>query len=353
MTELLAFLKNLITTPGLSGYESPIRQLIEEVWRPLTNEMTVSRLGSLHALKRGSAAEPRSSLMITAHMDIIGLMVTSISDEFLHVTEVGGIDPRVLPGQPVTVHGRKELPGLIVQPPAHLLPPENNHGPVKLENLLVDLGLEGAEVKRLVRPGDLVSFAQPPIEMQDEVLVGRSLDNRASIAVLTGCLQELKSRPLRWDLWAVASTQEEETLGGGATSTYQLHPDLAVILDVTFASSPGSSGYKTFPMGEGLTLGYGPNVHPALHKAFKELAEKLEIPCKDEFMPRHSGTEAYSIQVAAEGMPTMIIGIPIRYMHTQVEMVSMKDISRTGRLLAEFTASLDEKFMDKLNWSDG
>lgn len=352
MNELLSFLKDLIQAPGLSGYESPVRSLIEAAWSPLTDELSTSRLGSLHALKRGAAPAPRRSLLISAHMDIIGLMVTGISDGFLHVTEIGGIDPRVLPGQPVTVHGRKDLPGLVVQPPAHLLPPDNQNSPVRLQNLLVDLGLEPGEVVRLTRPGDLVSFAQPAVEMENEVLSGRSLDNRASIAALTHCLQELKGRPIGWDLWALATSQEEETLGGGATSAFQLRPDLAVILDVTFASSPGAPGYRTFAMGKGPTLGIGPNVHPALHRLFQELADRLEIPYKDEVMPRHSGTEAYSIQIAAEGIPTMVIGIPLRYMHTPVEMISMKDITRTGRLLAEFAASLDETSMDQLNWSD-
>ncbi len=151
-------------------------------------------------------------------------MVTTIVDGFLHVTQVGGVDARVLPGQLVTVHGRKELPGVIVQPPAHLLPPDerSEHGernrPVALANLLVDTGLAAQEVGRLVRVGDLVSFAQAPIELGKDALAGHTLDNRASVAALTACLEHLQKRQLDWDLWAVATTQEEESLGGAATS---------------------------------------------------------------------------------------------------------------------------------------
>jgi endoglucanase len=352
MTDILPFLKNLISIAGLSGHEAPIRQSIDTAWRPLVDEVTTSRVGSLHALKRGAGAEPRPSLLLAAHMDAIGLIVTGVSDEFLRVTEIGGLDPRVLPGQIVTIHGRQDLPGLIVQPSTHLLPPDNRTGPVSLQNLLVDTGLTASEMGRLVRVGDLVSFAQPPFELNGDLLVGHSLDNRASVAAITACLDELQGRNLLWDVWAVATTQEEETYAGAYTSAFQLRPTLAVAVDVTFASSPSTPGHKTFPMGKGPTLGFGPNIHSGVYRAVKELADRLEISYSIEVMPRHSGTDAYALQVAAEGIPTMVISIPLRYMHTPVEMVSMKDITRTGRLLAEFAASLDLEFMNKLTWED-
>jgi putative aminopeptidase FrvX len=352
MTDLPQFLTELISAPGLSGYEKPISDLIETAWRPLTDEIHHSRLGSLHALKRGSASEPRPSLLFATHMDAIGLMVTGIIEEFLHVTEIGGLDPRVLPGQIVTVHGREDLPGIIVQPPAHLLPSQNHSGPVPLEHLLVDTGLSGRELSRTVRVGDLISFAQPPIQMDGELLAGHSLDNRTSVAALTSCLDALQNRQTVWDVWAVATTQEEETMGGASTSAFQIRPSLAVAIDVTFGASPGSPNHRTFPMGKGPVLGWGPNIHPGLHKAFKSLADGLEIPYKIEVMPRHSGTDAYGLQIAAEGIPTMVLSIPLRYMHTPVEMISMKDITRAGRLLAEFAASLNIDFMDQLVWDD-
>jgi len=348
MPELMSFLKDLIRLPGLSGHEEPVRKLIAEAWQPLVDEIGTSRLGSLHALKRGSAPEPRQSLLIATHMDAIGLMVNGVKGEFLSVAEVGGVDPRVLPGQLVTVHGRKELPGVIAQPPAHLLPPDNTHGAVSLGNLLVDTGLEAGELSRLVRPGDLVSFAQEPIELRNDILAGHTLDNRASVAALTACLEELSGRRTNWDVWAVATVQEEETLGGAATSIFQLRPSLAVAVDVTFATSPGTPSNKAYEMGKGVTLCVGPNIHPGMYKAFKDIAEKLEIPYKMEVTGASSGTDAYAMQVAAEGFPTMVISIPLRYMHTPVEVVSMKDIARAGRLLAAFAASLDDQFMDTL-----
>jgi endoglucanase len=310
MTELLPFLKQLISAPGLSGHEAPIRQLVEEAWRPLTDELQHSRLGSLHGVRRGNAAEPRHSLLFTAHMDAIGLMVTSVVDGFLRLTQVGGIDPRVLPGQLVTVHGRQELPGTIVQPPLHMLPPETGSDPVPLEHLLVDTGLLPRQVGQLVRVGDLVSFAQPPLELGENYLAGHSLDNRASVAALTHCLEELKGRSLSWDLWAAATTQEEVTLGGAMTSAFQLRPTLAVAIDVTFARSPGTPSHQSFPFGKGPTHGWGPTIHPALQKAFKDLAERLEIPYKLEALPHRSGTDADALQIAAEGIPDHGAGHP-------------------------------------------
>ena len=352
MTTILPFLKELISTSGLSGHEEAARRLIEPAWAPLTHELSTSRLGSLHGLRRGAGSEPRPSILLAAHMDAIGLMVTAIVDGYLRVTSVGGIDARVLPGQLVTVHGREDLPGLIAPPSAHLLPAHINAGAAPLDHLLVDTGRLPEEVQQLVRPGDLVSFAQPPFETAGDTLVGHSLDNRASVAVVTVCLEELSKRPHLWDVWAVATTQEEVTLGGASTSGFALRPTLAVAIDVTFASGPGSPSHKTFPMGKGPTLLWGPNTHPALFKAFKELAERLEIPYALETAPRHSGTDGFALQVVAEGIPNMVIGIPLRYMHTPVEMVAIKDITRAGRLLAEFIAQLDENFMDKLTWED-
>ncbi|MGB7095066.1 MAG: M20/M25/M40 family metallo-hydrolase [Anaerolineales bacterium] len=348
MTELLALLKTLCATSGLSGHEAPIRKILEKTWQPITDELSVSRLGSLHGLKSGTAPEPRPAILIAAHMDAIGLMVTGIVNGLLRVTEVGGLDARVLPGQLVSVHGRQDLPGVIVQPPAHLLPTEAQEGPVPLKYLLVDTGLRPRQVNQQVRIGDMISFAQEPIQLQGDTLAGRSLDNRASVAALTLCLEDLQTRNHAWDVWAVATTQEEETLGGARTSAFQLRPQIAVAVDVTWGKSPGAPDHLTFPLDKGPTLGWGPNIHPGLHRSIKKTAEQIEVPFAVEVMPRHSGTDAFSIQVAAEGIPTMVVSIPLRYMHTPVEVVALKDIQRTARLLSEFITQLDIDYMNKL-----
>ena len=350
MTELKPFLKDLLSLPGLSGHEGPVRERIAQEWRPLVDELHVNNVGSLHGLRRGHGPEPRPRILLAGHMDAVGMMVTGIVDGFLRITEVGGLDPRILPGQPVTVHGRRDLPGLVVLPPDRLLPPERRGNPAKLEELLIDTGLLPNEVDRVVRTGDLVSYAQSPMELSGDVVSGHTQDNRASVAAITACLQELQHMEHAWDVWAVATTQEEETFAGAYTSPWEIRPDIAIALDVTFAKGPGSTDHRTYEMNKGPTLGWGPNVHPAIHKAVKDIAEQLDIPFQIELMPRHSGTDAFALQVVAEGIPTMVIGIPLRYMHTPVESVTFKDIERAGHLLAEFIARLEPDFTKKILW---
>jgi putative aminopeptidase FrvX len=352
MIELLPFLKELISAPGISGYESSVCPLIEKAWEPITDKLSVSKLGSLHGYQQGSGSEPRQSILVAVHMDAIGLMVNAIIDGFLRVITIGGIDARVLPGQMVTVHGRRDLAGMIVATPARLLPPSVQNRAVPLEYLLVDVGLLPEEVADLVRVGDPISFAQPPFETAGETLVGHTLDNRASIASLTHCLEILRTRQHVWDVWAVATVQEEVTYAGAFTSAFQLHPSLAVSIDVTFGSDPTSPNHLTFPMGKGPTLMWGPIVHPFLYKTIRRIAEQLEIPLSIEPAARYSATDSDAMVLVAEGIPNLVIGIPLRYMHTPVEMVALKDITRAGRLVAEFIAQLDENFMDKLTWDD-
>jgi putative aminopeptidase FrvX len=352
MVELIPFLKQLLSLPGLSGHEAPVRAVVAEAWRPLVDELSTSKLGSLHGLQRGRAPEPRPRILLSAHLDSIGLIATSLVDGLIHFTQVGGIDPRILPGQPVTVHGRRDLPAVVVQPSDRLLPAAQAGKPVAMEHLLVDCGLPPAEVAGLVRPGDLISFAQLPFELSGEVISGHTLDDRASVAAVTLCLQDLQRSGHAWDVWAVGSVQEETVLGGAITSPFEIRPDIAIAIDVTHAKGPGVSDYRGYPLGKGPTLGWGPNIHPAVFKAMQDLADKLEIPTVLEPLPRHSGTDAMGIQTVAEGIPTMVISIPLRYMHTPVESASLKDISRAARLLAEFIARLEPDFLDKVTWDE-
>ncbi|MGD8406339.1 MAG: M20/M25/M40 family metallo-hydrolase [Anaerolineales bacterium] len=353
MTDILPFFKSLLNAPGLSGHEAPVASLIETQWRLLVDELSLSRLGSVHGFRRGTGDDPRPSIMLAAHMDAIGLMVTQVEEGFLHITSVGGVDPRILPGQVVIVHtATDDLPGVIVMPPANLLPPREGDGVVAITHLLVDVGLLPSKVANLVRVGDLVSFGTEAVEMSGEIVSGHSIDNRASVAALTLCLQELQSRSHTWDVWAVATVQEEINYGGSSTSAFQLRPDLGIAVDTTFGKGPGANGWETFELGKGPTFGHGPNIHPYLSKRFKELAEKLEIPYATEIMPKSSGTDGMAMQITAEGIPNFVLSIPIRYMHTPVEMVTLKDIQRAGRLLAEFIAGLDPDFMNTITWDD-
>ena len=356
MSDILPFLKSLISVSGLSGFEAPVASLIEQRWRPLVDEIRISRVGSVHGLKKGTQSSSdqkhHPSIMIATHMDAIGMMVTQITEGFLRITHVGGIDVRVLPGAQVTVHASsgEELPAVIAMPSTRLLPENAGDGVLEINYLLVDTGLTPREVNRKVRVGDLVSFANEPLELAGEVISGHTLDNRASVAALTVCLEELQGKPHLWDVWAVATVQEEVSYLGGYSSAFELRPQIAIAVDGTFAKGPGANGWQTFPLGKGVGLCMGPNMHPFLHKKLRELAERLEVPWFLDVTPAHSGTDAYPMQTTAEGIPTALIEFPIRYMHTPVESVSVKDIQRAGRLLAAFIGSLELDFVEKIVW---
>ena len=352
MTDILPFLKSIICVSGVSGHETPVATLIKEKWQPLVDEVTTSRVGSLHGLKKGTGKSPRPSVMIATHMDAIGMRVTKVVDGFLHITSVGGIDVRVLPGAQVIVHteGGNELPGVIAMPATKLLPESVGSDVLEIGYLLVDTGLIPREVEKKVRVGDLVSFANEPLELAGDVISGHTLDNRASVAALTVCLEELQSKSHVWDVWAVATVQEETSFLGAYTSAFELRPQIAIAVDGTFAKGPGANGWQTYPMGKGVGLCVGPNMHPFLHKKLTELATKLEIPWFLDVTTSHSGTDAYPMQVTAEGIPTALVEFPIRYMHTPVESVAVKDVQRAGRLLAEFIASLEADFVETIVW---
>jgi endoglucanase len=350
--QTLPLLKKLTETAGLSGFEQAIRDEIIAAWSPLVDEVRTDTLGNLIALKRGSGPEPRRKLMLASHMDEIGLMVTRIQGSFLSITEVGGVDQRLLLGQPVMVHGRRELPGVIGSRPPHLLKMAERTKLVPWDKLVVDVGLPPEQVVELVRIGDLISFRQELHELGSAGRVAaKALDNRASVVAIAVCLEALQSRVHRWDLVAVATVQEEETLGGAVTSTYGVEPDVGIAVDVTFATGPGVSEADAFPLGKGPTIAYGPNNHPGVHGGLVEAAKAIELPYLVEPMPRGGGTDAQAMEVSRSGVPTGVVSIPIRNMHMPVEVVDIKDIERTGRLLAEFAVRLDEAFVtEKLAW---
>ncbi len=360
MGDLVPYLKELLSLPGLSGHEAPVMDVVRRAWAPLSDEQRVSRMGSLEALRKGrgdpeqdaGASRPRPSILLAAHMDAIGMMVTAVVDGWLSFTQIGGVDPRVLPGQPVLVHGREPLPGIVVQGP-DFLAPEDVHGrPHPLERLWVDVGRTAEETARLVRPGDLISYDTQPAELSGELISGHTLDNRASVAAVTHCLEILSRRIHDADVWAVATVQEEVSFGGGYTSAFGIRPDLAIAIDVCQAQGPGTSEAHIPHLGRGAVVGKGPNIHPYIQRALVRVAEEMEIPFLSRGMAAHSGTDAYPMQVTAGGIPTGVISIPLRYMHTPVEVVSLKDIRRVGRLLAEFITRLDRAFVDNITWDD-
>jgi len=343
------FLKQLSETPGVSGYEGPVREVVTREFEKYADEIRVDTMGSVIALRRGQGAEPRRRIMLAGHMDEIGLMVKKIKDGFLHVSQVGGIDSRILQGQEVVVHGKRDLPGIIGSRPPHVLPPEEREKIVPMEQIFVDVGLSEEELPKWVRVGDLISFRRSFTALQGEWASGNAFDNRVGVVVVGACLATLAERwKHAWDVYAVATCQEEITMLGALTATYGIRPDIGIAIDVTFGGFSDSPENGTFVMDGGPALAYGPNVHPKLHEMLVETAKEMEIPYQVEPIPRGSGTDAWGIQVTREGVPTAVLVVPLRYMHTPVETVCIKDIERAGRLLAGFIARLDDSTIEKM-----
>jgi len=350
--EVIPLLKQLSEADGIAGYEGPVRERVRQVWQPFVDETREGKLGSLIALKRGTAPEPRPKLMLAAHMDEIGLMVTGVEKGFLRIARVGGTDSRVLLGLEVIVHGQRDLPGVVATRPPHVLPEEERKKAVPWDKLFVDVGLPAEEVQQLVTVGDLISIRREMAELKNRRVAGKAMDDRACVAAVTLALEQLAGVRHAWDVFAVATVQEETGLKGALTTAYGVAPDAAIALDVTFGKHPGVSEWSAVPLGEGPTIGIGPNCHPGLVARLKEVAEAHEVPYHVEPIPGRSGTDAWAIQVTREGVPTALVGIPLRYMHQPVETLAVQDVERAGRLLAAFIAGLEVDFLERLAWKD-
>jgi endoglucanase len=256
----------------------------------------------------------------------------------------------VLLGQPVLVHGQEEtIPGLIGSRPPHVLPLEERKRYPAMHEFVVDTGISARRLAERVRVGDVITFDQPMIKLQNGRMAGKALDNRASVAALSLCLQELATREHQWDTVAAATVQEEVGLRGGRTVAWRIHSDLAIVVDVTFATGTSvSESDGAFGLGKGPTLAIGPTFHPRLFEMIQETAKALEITLHIEPLERASGTEVAAVQVSRDGIPTALLSIPLRNMHSPVEVVAPRDIERVARLMAGFIAGLNDKTLDRL-----
>ncbi|MFK7803584.1 MAG: M42 family metallopeptidase [Anaerolineae bacterium] len=351
-------LQTLCETPGPSGFEGDIAAVIQQIWEPLTDEISVDRTGSLSARRKGSGSiresnEKRPTIMLAAHMDELGLMVTNLLEHggngFLRVINLGGVDWRQTAGQMVVVHGfdpdsgsPKNLPGVIGNLPGSMLPLEHQGKPYTYQTLVVDTGLPFETLSRYVSIGNAISFHRPLQKLQDMRVAGKALDNRCSVAIVTICLEQLASRTHDWDVLAVATSQEETRLLGAFNTANAFKPDLAIAIDVTFGNGPLAADERTFKLGDGPVVGHMPDTHPGVRDGLKQAAKNLDMKVQKEYAARPGGTDAFHLQIAAEGIPTGIIGVGLRYMHTMTEHIDIRDVERTGRLLAEYIAGLND-----------
>lgn len=351
--DLKAHLKSLVEVHGPSGHEGPVRELLRTAWQGLVDEFEQDRLGSLIGIKRASRPDgPARRIMLAAHMDEIALMVRDVVDGFILVQRVAGMDNRVMLAQPVLVHGREALPGLVAAAPPHFLSEADRKRYPSYDELVIDVGLPAEDVARLVRIGDLITPDVPMVELQGQRLAAKAFDDRASLAAVTMALHLLQNMHHTWDVYATATVQEENGLLGAATAAYHIAPDIAIALDVTFAPQPGVESDVSCEMGGGPALGLGPNFHMKLYDKIKATAARFEIKLQEDIIPGSSGTDAWAIQVARTGVPSALLSIPLRSMHSPVETLDLRDVEREARLLAHFIAELDADFMAAIEPDD-
>ena len=343
-------LQRLLTAPAPSGHESGAAQ----VWRDGCAEFAEVKGDKVGSSSARVAARPPGDgragpmLAIVGHIDEIGLHVTHIDDDgFLHFGSIGGWDTVVLIGQRIGIATRGgPVAGVIGRKPLHLLKDEDRKHVPELKDLVIDIGAkDGEEARKLVRIGDFAVIDVSSVELPNERLVSRSLDNRVGCYVAAEAARLVaQDGGAPGDVVALAVAQEEISFAGARTSAYALRPDLAIVVDVTFATD--QPGIELGPitkhtMGSGPVIAYGATLHPRITELLHDAAEEAKIAFTEESLGRGTGTDADAIHITREGIPTGLVSVPVRYMHSPVEMVSLADIDAAARLIAAFAQRLE------------
>ncbi|MEJ7783536.1 MAG: M42 family metallopeptidase [Solirubrobacteraceae bacterium] len=338
-------LRELLTAHGPSGREEAPAAVFRRHAEGFGAEVEIDTLGSTSARVAGTGEGP--TIAIVGHLDEIGLIVTHVDDKgFLWFAGVGGWDPIVLVGQRVVVATREgAIPGVVARKPIHLLTPDDRKKVPELRDLHIDIGAaDGDAAKALVRVGDVAVIDGEPVELLGDRFAARSMDNRL------GCFVALEAARLvaeaggaPGDVIAVGTAQEETELAGAQTSPYGLRPDLAIVGDVTLATDiPGVDEREngSHALGSGPVLNRASSLHPAIFELLHYTAEREGIQVTIEASGRYTGTDADAIQLSRAGVPVGLVGLPLRYMHSPVEMVQLSDVDAAARLIAAFCREL-------------
>jgi putative aminopeptidase FrvX len=337
-------LRRLLTAPGPSGHEQVPAAVFRDACAEFA-EVTHDTVGSTVARVAGTGGGP--VLAIVGHIDEIGLIVHHIDDDgFLWFTSVGGWDPVILVGQRLEIATRNgPVTGVVGKKPIHLLREEERKKVPELRELHLDIGAaDGEEARRLVRVGDVAVVAGDPVELPNGRAVSRSMDNRLGCYVAyeaARIVAEAGGAP--GDVVAVAAVQEETSLSGAGTTAYALRPDLAVVVDVTHATdAPGVSASEigSHPFGSGPVIQRGSNINPRVAELLLDAAEAEDIPFTIEASGRGTGTDLDAVHRTRGGVPSGLVGLPLRYMHSPVEMVALEDVDAAARLIAAVARGL-------------
>jgi endoglucanase len=337
------FLKSLLETPSPSGYERPVQDLVRSWATHYADEVRTDRHGNVIAALN-PAGQPR--IMLAGHCDQIGLMVQHIDDNgFLYVQPIGGWDMQILLGQNLTVWARQGgIPGVVARKAPHLLTTEERNKVPQFTDIWVDIGArDRAEAEGLVTPGDPVTVALGYRELRNRLALSPALDDKVGVWTVMEALRLLHGRRLNAAVFCVSTVQEEVGLRGATTSTYGIHPTVGVAVDVCHATDTPGNDKKHLGdtrLGAGPALFRGPNINPHVFARLHDTARAAEIAVQVRGAPRATGTDANAMQLSRDGVAAGLVGIPNRYMHSPVEVVSLDDLDRAARLLAEFCAAV-------------
>ena len=327
---IAAAARKLCEAPGPSGRECAAYAAAKELLSPM-GEVKRTPLGSLLCcVNEGKEGAPH--LLLEAHLDQIGFIVTRVEEGFLRFSKIGGIDARWLPATPVVIHAAGDYPGIITSVPPHLAGDGSDHS-IKIENLLIDTGFTAETAAKLFAPGDIVTFAAKPVELQNKRLAGPALDDRIGCAAVIAAAEEIAAEKPDCRVTVLLSSMEEVGGQGAETGGFTSQPDYAIAVDVSFGDGFGCAPEKTSPLGGGTMLGYAPTLNRDFTLKLKKLAEENNIPLQHEPMGGRTGTDADEL-AAGRGIKMALLSIPLRSMHTVAETIDPEDAANTARLMA-------------------
>lgn len=337
--EIKDLLREITQIPGATGFEEPVARKLAESFEPYCDQVFTDDLMNVFA----SVGVGMPHVGIFAHSDEIALIVSAIEDGFLRIARLGGVDPRILPGHTVRVLGKNgEYPGVVGFKPPHLTGPEERGKAVKLTDLYVDIGFDPEEVEKYVQVGDVILLTGDMVELSGGRVASKTMDDRCLVAVMVKVAELLRERRNHPKVTFIASSQEEVGLRGSRVAAFRQTPDIAIVLDVTFADQPGTDKLDTFSMDK-IAVGVGPILHPGLVKRAKEVLKRLRLPFEIDIMESGStGTDASAVHIVREGIPCIICSVPVKYMHTTVELLDTKTLDEMAAFLTEFLLSLSD-----------
>ena len=286
---------------------------------------------------KGTFGKGKTHILLDAHIDQIGLVVRGIDDKgFLLVDRVGGPDERILIGSEVTVHGKEELFGVICSTPPHLLTAEDKKAGVDIKKMAVDIGLSKEEAEQKVEIGDRITLRSAQNELLNGNIVSGAFDDRCSVAVILRALEKVQGKTDNLRLTVLFSVQEETGGSGAKTGSFSAMPDYAIAVDVGFGDDPYTDKSNTITLGKGPSIGISPTLDRAFTNELKDICSDKKIPYQHDVMGGRTGTNADSINNTGKGVRTALISVPLRYMHTGIEVINLDDIESSAELIAEY-----------------